>query len=168
MPHLVDSARQKDLSKMTSASQSHLALRFALFQRETLVMSLRIVPESLPKGRKQVGSGEYGVHDTLREGFKSVRSEIVAGHELEHRLQEWDKTQLDLKLKLARDMFGLSMPLQLQMERTLVGFPRGIAKHNLGMEILSGSDSIEFEDFLGTETFDLVDHRQMLEDQYLH
>jgi hypothetical protein len=48
---------------------------------------MRLVPSEYTDSVKTVGKGtEYGVHDTFREGFRSVRSEITNNHPLEGRL----------------------------------------------------------------------------------
>lgn len=49
-----------------------------------------LVPDSKPNGG-QISMGqdnEYGVHDTMREGMKSVRSHIISGHPLQHILSK--------------------------------------------------------------------------------
>ncbi|KAJ3097449.1 hypothetical protein HDU97_004859 [Phlyctochytrium planicorne] len=117
---------------------------------------LRIRPAESFVSRKDTAVGEdstYGVHDTLRHGIKTVRSEIMPGHPLESSLKNWDETQDALHLELAERLHGTHMPIRIQMERFLISKPKRIPvlkTSNLGMDILAGRDTnIEFEDFLG-------------------
>ncbi|KAJ3125963.1 hypothetical protein HK100_010520 [Physocladia obscura] len=118
-------------------------------------MSLRIVPTTNAQNSvATVGADtEYKVHDTMRNGIHTVRSQVIAGHALEDHLSKWEETQEQLKLNLARNVYGLHQPLRMQMERHFVEKPNRIPvlkQSNLAQDILSGKDStIEFEDFLG-------------------
>ncbi|TPX72947.1 hypothetical protein SpCBS45565_g00354 [Spizellomyces sp. 'palustris'] len=103
---------------------------------------------------KEVGRNTaYGVHDTLREGFRTVRSEIIPKHPVENIDSQWQETQEQLRMTMHRRAFGLHAPLRLQMEKALVSQPRRIPVlpvSNLGLEILEGRDqTIDYEDFLG-------------------
>ncbi|KAI8618525.1 proteasome maturation factor UMP1 [Chytriomyces sp. MP71] len=95
----------------------------------------------------------YAVHDTMRSGLHTVRGEVLAGHPLEAHLENWDATQMQLKLDMARSVYGLHQPLRIQMEHHLVSQPKRIPvlkQSRLAEDILAGKDeSIEFEDFLG-------------------
>ncbi|KAL2916303.1 hypothetical protein HK105_204059 [Polyrhizophydium stewartii] len=102
-----------------------------------------------------MGKGtEYGTHDTLRDGLRTVRSMTAKGHPLESHLESWDVTQDALKLNMARSAFGVHLPLRIQMERALVkqhvhAIPV-LPQRNLALDVLNGKlDTIEFEDFLG-------------------
>ncbi|KAI8824150.1 proteasome maturation factor UMP1 [Fimicolochytrium jonesii] len=96
---------------------------------------------------------EYGVHDTFRQGFRSVRSEIVPQHPLENIAKNWKETHDQLQMTTHRQTFGLHAPLRLQMEKAIVSQIRRIPvlpTRNLGLDILEGRDStIDYEDFLG-------------------
>ena len=46
-------------------------------------------PATLHGGDVSVGDeSTYGVHDTMREGIRSVRSEVIQGHPLENHLSQ--------------------------------------------------------------------------------
>eukprot|EP00842_Homolaphlyctis_polyrhiza_P005243 jgi/Hompol1/571/HPOL_002554-RA len=120
-------------------------------------MSLRIVPPSVPsQAPKHMASStsEFGVHDTFREGFRSLRGETTLGHPLETHLDLWDETQEQLRYNIARSTFGLHAPLRLQMEKALIkqhihAIPV-LPSRNLALDVLTGkSETIDFEDFLG-------------------
>ncbi|KAG0050381.1 hypothetical protein BGZ83_004846 [Gryganskiella cystojenkinii] len=116
-------------------------------------------------------SNSYGLHDTMRFGMRQIASEVTAKHPLENRLAEWDNTQLELKMSMARNMYGMHAPIKMAMERSLVTKARGISmlpqkSRNLGEEILLGRDeSIDFEDFLNTPELstDMVDVHAVME-----
>ncbi|KAI9101386.1 proteasome maturation factor UMP1-domain-containing protein [Phlyctochytrium arcticum] len=121
-------------------------------------MSLRLVPamgiSTLNEQTKEVGRGtEYGVHDTMREGLRTVRSEMVPKHPVEYIDSQWKQTQEQLRMTMHRRNFGLHAPLRLQMEKELVCQPRRIPvlpASNLALSILEGRDmTIDYEDFLG-------------------
>ncbi|KXN68133.1 proteasome maturation factor UMP1 [Conidiobolus coronatus NRRL 28638] len=99
-------------------------------------------------------SNEYGVHDSMRFGLKSVASEIVQGHPLEKRLENFDKTQLQLKLNMRRQTAGLHSPFRTLMEvdaLSRVKRPSNLPSSNFGLDILLGRDeTLEVEDFLNT------------------
>ncbi|KAJ3075476.1 hypothetical protein HDU98_007974 [Podochytrium sp. JEL0797] len=121
-------------------------------------MSFRIVPSTHHASLTTASVGadthsSYKVHDTMRSGLHTVRSDVLAGHPLEAHLENWDLTQQQLRLDMARSVYGLHQPLRIQMEQHLVSKPKRIPvlkQSNLAQDILSGKDStIEFEDFLG-------------------
>ncbi|KAI8930372.1 proteasome maturation factor UMP1-domain-containing protein [Entophlyctis helioformis] len=119
--------------------------------------TLRMVPAALPvQGPAALGrdNAEYGVHDSFRNGLRTLRSEIVQGHPLEARLENWDQTRDQLRLGILRNVYGVAAPLRIQMERALIKqHMRAIPvlhTHNVALDILNGKDDdIEFEDFLG-------------------
>ncbi|KAI8901595.1 proteasome maturation factor UMP1-domain-containing protein [Globomyces pollinis-pini] len=116
--------------------------------------TLRLLPDSSQLTSKQAGSNtEFGVHDTFRDGFRSVATEITKKHPLEGHLANWDKTQTELKYKMLRQTYGIDAPIRLQMEKMFVNQLHGVPvgpQHNLSLDILNGRDqTIEFEDFLG-------------------
>ncbi|KAI9355088.1 proteasome maturation factor UMP1-domain-containing protein [Zopfochytrium polystomum] len=127
-------------------------------------MSLRFVPTSAasaganPTGVAAAGidsnaAAVFGVHDTLRAGFKSVRSDVIQAHPLENHLRAWNDTQESMRLASARHLYGAHMPIRLQMEREIVKQRQRVPtlrRTRLAEDILSGNDcNIEFEDFLG-------------------
>ncbi|RKO90801.1 proteasome maturation factor UMP1, partial [Blyttiomyces helicus] len=112
---------------------------------------------------------EFGVHDTLRHGLRSVRSEVVPSHPLEKVLDQWDDTQEQLRYSMHRRAFGSHLPIRLQMEKALVSQVRRIPVlpvSNVGLDILTGRDGhIEFEDFLGDAKMptDMIDPHAAME-----
>ncbi|KAI8855272.1 proteasome maturation factor UMP1-domain-containing protein [Chytridium lagenaria] len=118
--------------------------------------SLRIRPKAGFAERAETslgGDSFYGVHDSLRDGLKTVRGDVIPGHPLESSLNKWNETQDELHLNLAQRLHGAHMPIRIQMERFLLSQPKRIPvlkTSNLALDILAGRDeSIEFEDFLG-------------------
>lgn len=93
----------------------------------------------------------------MRFGMRQIASEVTAKHPLENRLAEWDNTQLELKMSMARNMYGMHAPIKMAMERSLVTKARGVSmlpqkSRSLGEEILLGKDEfIDFEDFLNSK-----------------
>ena len=69
---------------------------------------------------------------------------------------------MELKMNMARNMYGMHAPIKMAMERSLVVKARGPSmlprRSNLGLDILNGKDeTIDFEDFLnGKSTFCLL------------
>ncbi|KAJ3031805.1 UNVERIFIED_CONTAM: hypothetical protein HDU68_012311 [Siphonaria sp. JEL0065] len=121
-------------------------------------MSFKILPAAhhATLSKAAVGAdshSHYKVHDTMRNGLHTVRSDVIGGHPLEAHLENWDLTQQQLKLDMARSVYGLHQPLRIQMEQHIVSQPKRIPvlkQSNLAHDILTGKDStIEFEDFLG-------------------
>ncbi|KAJ3037215.1 hypothetical protein HDV00_001847 [Rhizophlyctis rosea] len=127
---------------------------------------LRLFPSTAQAPSKTVGASnaEYGVHDTLRDGIRTVRSEIIPGHPIENSVGKvgvvlsmeeanWEETQLQLRYEMHRRAFGVHAPIRLQMERTLLSQPKRIPVlpvSNLSQDILDGRDmTIDYEDFLG-------------------
>ncbi|KAJ3194476.1 hypothetical protein HK101_002635 [Irineochytrium annulatum] len=143
----------------TQALQNiNIALKFEEYAgipyQYKIMNSLKIQPEQAGKVASVGDHTTYGVHDTFREGPRTVRSEIIAGHPLEHRLAEWEPTQEKLKMNLLRRAHGLHMPIRLQMEKALLTQETRripvLKSSNLALDILAGKDtSIDFEDFLG-------------------
>ncbi|ORY51433.1 proteasome maturation factor UMP1 [Rhizoclosmatium globosum] len=121
-------------------------------------MSFRIVPSAHASSSAAAAGADshsqFKVHDTMRNGMHTVRSTVMPGHPLEAHLENWDLTQQQLKLDMARSVYGLHQPLRIQMEQHLVNkhvkrIPV-LKQSNLAQDILTGKDStIDFEDFLG-------------------
>ncbi|KAF9187716.1 hypothetical protein BGZ51_004426 [Haplosporangium sp. Z 767] len=139
-------------------------------------MSLRLAPSSKPEtagfATTVDTSNSYGLHDTMRFGMRQIATEVTAKHPLENRLAEWDNTQLELKMNMARNMYGMHAPIKMAMERALVTKARGPSmlptRSNLGLDILMGKDeTIEFEDFLNVPEMstDMVDVHTVMEHQ---
>ncbi|KAL7422993.1 hypothetical protein Q5752_002291 [Cryptotrichosporon argae] len=135
-------------------------------------MSYRIVPASASASAEQhVVSSQAtahpvtGTHDAMRFGLKSAAQDVDAANmsPLQARLQQWQKTQAELKQTMQRDTFGLGVPIRQQMELKLVsasphnplllastpsGLPLG-GSHDLALEILTGTDeALDAGDFM--------------------
>ncbi|KAG0019707.1 hypothetical protein BGZ82_011812 [Podila clonocystis] len=135
--------------------------------------SLRLAPSSKAASAGSASvldtSNSYGLHDTMRFGMRQIASEVSAKHPLENRLAEWDNTQLELKMNMARNLHGMHAPIKMAMEQSLVVKARGVSmlpQSNLGLDILLGKDeSIDFEDFLNVPAMstDMVDIHTVME-----
>ncbi|KAJ3302186.1 hypothetical protein HDU76_005561 [Blyttiomyces sp. JEL0837] len=117
-------------------------------------MSYRVLPKAACPQLATSGDGtNYGVHDTMRNGLRTIRSEVTGAHPLENHLSKWDETQEALRMTMLSDVYGMHAPLRLKMEKHLVSQKRRIPvlkNTNLAMEILTGRDqTIDFEDYLG-------------------
>ncbi|KAG0206276.1 D-tyrosyl-tRNA(Tyr) deacylase [Mortierella sp. GBA30] len=139
-------------------------------------LSLRLAPSSKPTSAGSASvvdtSNSYGLHDTMRFGMRQIASEVTAKHPLENRLAEWDSTQMELKMNMARNMYGMHAPIKMAMERSLVTKAHGPSmlpkRSNLGLDILNGKDeTIDFEDFLNVPELstEMVDVHTVMEHQ---
>ncbi|KAI8987426.1 proteasome maturation factor UMP1-domain-containing protein [Mycotypha africana] len=134
-------------------------------------MSLRIVPDSHIESVSTSDSShkEFGVHDTLRNGIRSIKTEVLPGHPLENRLSQWGETQWELKLNLARQAHGMHAPIKMMMERSIVEKRQRLPvlpSSNLHLNILLGKDeTIDYEDFLNDPTMstDMLDVHTAME-----
>ncbi|KAI8376202.1 proteasome maturation factor UMP1-domain-containing protein [Radiomyces spectabilis] len=119
-------------------------------------MSFRIAPAALPetsvKSTYDTTHADFGNHDALRYGTRSIKSEVLPGHPLEHRLNKWQETQWELKLNMARQAYGMHAPIKMMMETETVSKRHRLPvlpSSNLHLDILMGKDeTIDFEDFL--------------------
>ncbi|CAL8398279.1 unnamed protein product [Arctogadus glacialis] len=96
--------------------------------------------------------GSYGVQDTLRSGFSSVKNEILPSHPLELSEKNFLVNQEKMNFATVRNIQGLHAPLKLQMEyraaRQIQRLPF-LPSSNLALDTLRNSDeSIGFEDIL--------------------
>ncbi|CAL8311750.1 unnamed protein product [Merluccius merluccius] len=96
--------------------------------------------------------GSYGVQDTLRSGFSSVKNEILPSHPLELSEKNFQINQEKMNFATIRNIQGLHAPLKLQMEyraaRQIRRLPF-LQSSNLALDTLRASDeSIGFEDIL--------------------
>jgi len=114
--------------------------------------SYRLVPTSTPSTSAESTLdtiGPLGIHDSLRFGGPlNLAAEGHSRHPLQTRLERWEETQDNLKLKLQKDLFGIHAPVRKLMERKLVSedphFPilgRG-PMNDLHLDILMGKDDI--------------------------
>ncbi|KAI9311328.1 proteasome maturation factor UMP1-domain-containing protein [Dichotomocladium elegans] len=119
-------------------------------------MSLRIAPSAHPESNTKstfdTTHAEFGGHDTLRYGTRSIKSEVLPGHPIEERLNQWAENQWELKLNMARNIHGMHAPIKMMMERDIVSKRQRmpvLPSSNLHLDILMGKDeTIDFEDFL--------------------
>uniref|UniRef100_A0AAZ3PFX6 Proteasome maturation protein n=2 Tax=Oncorhynchus TaxID=8016 RepID=A0AAZ3PFX6_ONCTS len=96
--------------------------------------------------------GAYGVQDTLRSGFSSVKNELLPSHALELSEKNFQLNQDKMNFSNLRNIQGLHAPLKLQMEyraaRQIQRLPFLQSSH-LALDTLKGNDeSISFEDIL--------------------
>ncbi|XP_008436617.1 proteasome maturation protein [Poecilia reticulata] len=96
--------------------------------------------------------GAYGVQDSLRSGFTSVKNELLPSHPLELSEKNFQLNQDKINFSTLRNIQGLHAPLKLQMEyraaRQIQRLPF-LPSSNLALDTLRGSDEcIGFEDIL--------------------
>ncbi|KAI8985986.1 proteasome maturation factor UMP1-domain-containing protein [Pilobolus umbonatus] len=130
-------------------------------------MALRISPETHPNtlvSTLNTTHAEFGGHDTLRYGVRSIKTEVMPSHPLESRLDQWEESQWEMKLNLARQTYGMHAPIKMMMERSIVEKRQRLpilTSSNLHLDILLGKDeSIDYEDYLNdaslsTDSIDL-------------
>ncbi|XP_028425391.1 proteasome maturation protein [Perca flavescens] len=100
--------------------------------------------------------GAYGVQDSLRSGFTSVKNELLPSHPLELSEKNFQPNQDKMNFSTLRNIQGLHAPLKLQMEyraaRQIQRLPF-LQSSNLALDTLRGNDeSIGFEDILNDPT----------------
>lgn len=100
---------------------------------------------------------EFAVHDTFRCGVNQVRHDLMPGHALENRLNQWNQYQEQAKATMYSQIYGTHAPLKLKMERTVVSRNMRrlsvLPKSNLSEDVLAGRDEwFDFEDFLGKDS----------------
>ncbi|XP_053312365.1 proteasome maturation protein [Spea bombifrons] len=108
--------------------------------------------DSIPVGELSTQYGGYGVHDTLRTGFRSVQNELLPSHPLELSEKNFQLNQDKVSLANLRNIQGLHAPLRLQMEFQAVKQVQRLPflqSSNIALESLRGTDeTIGFEDIL--------------------
>uniref|UniRef100_A0A8C1V761 Proteasome maturation protein n=1 Tax=Cyprinus carpio TaxID=7962 RepID=A0A8C1V761_CYPCA len=97
-------------------------------------------------------AGPYGVQDSLRRGFSSVKNELLPSHPLELSEKNFQLNQDKMNFNTLRNIQGLHAPLKLQMEyraaRQIQRLPF-LPSSNLALDTLRGTDdTIGFEDIL--------------------
>merc|ERR1712131_252472 len=109
--------------------------------------------DSIPvTGLSRNQDGAYGVQDSLRRGFSSVKNELRPSHMLELNEKNFQLNQDKMNFTTLRNIQGLHAPLKLQMEyraaRQIQRLPF-LQSSNLALDILRGNDeTIGFEDIL--------------------
>ncbi|XP_028655242.1 proteasome maturation protein [Erpetoichthys calabaricus] len=96
--------------------------------------------------------GAYGVHDTLRKGFTSVKHELLPSHPLELSEKNFQANHDKMNFCTLRNIQGLHAPLKLQMEfraaKQIQRLPF-LPSSNIALDTLRGTDEcIGFEDIL--------------------
>ncbi|KAF9792269.1 proteasome maturation factor UMP1 [Thelephora terrestris] len=115
--------------------------------------SLRIVPAQGPKTTKSETTNSLGLHDTLQYGPRSMVNEFKSHSAIKDRLENWEETRDNTKLTLMRNLYGVSLPLQIMMERKIVAKSAhmpALPQSNIHLDILMGRDeSLEVSDVFG-------------------
>merc|ERR1712216_582620 len=87
----------------------------------------------------------------LREGFKSVRSELMADHPVEAMQKKWVSLQEEQNLAVAGNVMGRSLPMELIQERSALAEIRRLPtlpSSMLALEISLGREtSLDFQDY---------------------
>ncbi|KAM8731200.1 proteasome maturation protein [Acanthopagrus schlegelii] len=96
--------------------------------------------------------GAYGVQDSLRSGFSSVKNELLPSHSLELSEKNFQLNKDKMNFSTLRNIQGLHAPLKLQMEyraaRQIQRLPF-LQSSNLALDTLRGNDeAIGFDDIL--------------------
>ncbi|KAG7249190.1 hypothetical protein CRUP_021405 [Coryphaenoides rupestris] len=112
--------------------------------------------DSVPVSGFCTPHASYGVQDTIRTGFSSVKNEMFPGHPLELSEKNFRVNQEKMDLATVRNIQGLHAPLKLQMEyraaRQIQRLPF-LPSSNLALDTLRASDeTICFEDILNDPT----------------
>ncbi|XP_063059458.1 proteasome maturation protein [Engraulis encrasicolus] len=108
--------------------------------------------DSVPVTGLAPQAGAYGVPDTMRRGFSSVKNELLPSHPLELSEKNFQLNQDKMNFSTLRNIQGLHAPLKLQMEyraaRQIQRLPF-LQSSNLAIDTLRGTDDmIGFEDIL--------------------
>jgi len=115
--------------------------------------SLRIVPTQGPKATNSGATNHLGLHDTLQYGPRSMVNEFKSHSAIKDRIENWEETQDNMKLTLMRSLYGVSLPLQIMMERKIVAknaHMPALPQSNIHLDILMGRDeSLNVSDFFG-------------------
>ncbi|XP_041089093.1 proteasome maturation protein [Polyodon spathula] len=108
--------------------------------------------DSIPVAELSPQAGAYGVPDTLRKGFTSVKNELLPSHPLELSEKNFQLSQDQMNFSTLRNIQGIHAPLKLQMEfratKQIQRLPF-LQSSNIALDTLRGNDeSIGFEDIL--------------------
>ncbi|KAK2827055.1 hypothetical protein Q7C36_017981 [Tachysurus vachellii] len=112
--------------------------------------------DSVPVAGLCPQAGSYGVPDTLRRGFSSVKNELLPSHPLEISEKNFHLNQEKMNFSTLRNIQGLHAPLKLQMEyraaKQIQRLPF-LPSSNLALDTLRGVDeTVGFEDILNDPT----------------
>ncbi|KAF8491304.1 proteasome maturation factor UMP1 [Gautieria morchelliformis] len=98
-----------------------------------------------------------GLHDTLRNGPRSLANEVKGGSVIQQRLTQWEETQDSLKMTMQRNLFGLHLPVRQMMERKAVAANPHMpalaqTQSNIHLDILMGRDeTLDVADVFGDQ-----------------
>ncbi|XP_030056208.1 proteasome maturation protein [Microcaecilia unicolor] len=108
--------------------------------------------DSIPVGELSCQSGAYGLQDTLRTGFTSVKNELLPCHPLELSEKNFQANEEKTNFSTLRNIQGIHAPLKLQMEYKAVKQVQRLPflqSSNIALDTLRGNDEcIGFEDIL--------------------
>jgi len=80
-------------------------------------------------------------------------NEFKSHSAIKDRIENWEETQDNMKLTLMRSLYGVSLPLQIMMERKIVAknaHMPALPQSNIHLDILMGRDeSLNVSDFFG-------------------
>ncbi|AOW05353.1 YALIA101S05e13388g1_1 [Yarrowia lipolytica] len=121
-------------------------------------MSLRITPENT--SRTQVNPASFGtgapsvqgLHDTMRDGQLNIESQLNGRHPLQARLENWEETQMNMRMQNYKRTFGMGEPIRRTMEMQIVKettlMPAVVGTPaNIHLDILKNKDlDVDWED----------------------
>ncbi|KAF9646838.1 proteasome maturation factor UMP1 [Thelephora ganbajun] len=115
--------------------------------------SLRIVPAQGPKTTNSDTTNSLGLHDNLQYGPCSMVNQFKSHGAIKDRLENWEETQDNVRFTLMRNLYGVSLPLQIMMERKIVAknaHMPALRQSNIHLDILMGRDeSLDVSDAFG-------------------
>ncbi|KAJ2500995.1 hypothetical protein GGH96_002312 [Coemansia sp. RSA 1972] len=119
-----------------------------------MATSFRFEPTSTESTASVLPSQRSGVSDIISTGPTQLVSEtLTPGHPLESRLANWENTQLNIKLHMQRQVYGLHAPMRTMMEvKSVQQTPSvlGSRAAQIQRDILLGKDeSIDACDLFG-------------------
>ncbi|XP_028290317.1 proteasome maturation protein [Gouania willdenowi] len=96
--------------------------------------------------------GSYGLQDSLRTGFTSIKNELIPSHSLELSEKNFQVNQDKMNMSTLRNIQGIHAPLKLKMElkaATQIQRLPFLPSSHLALDTLRGSDeTIGFDDIL--------------------
>merc|ERR1712071_119592 len=112
---------------------------------------IKLLPQNEFSQETSIKPGNFGLHDTLRNGMSSVREQSTAAHPLEFSEKNFHKNKQQQEFTILRNTQGLHMPMKLQMERTILSNVQrlpGFESSRLSLRTVLGDDELGFEDML--------------------
>ncbi|PRD33398.1 UNVERIFIED_CONTAM: Proteasome maturation protein [Trichonephila clavipes] len=97
-------------------------------------------------------SGDFSMHDTLTEGFMSVRSQLCNTHALEQSEKNFKGNAENMRLASLKSCQGIHAPLRIMHEKNAVNKTQRLPflpSSNIALETLEGRDEcIDFDDYI--------------------